>query len=318
MKVIKQLRLSTFTALLFFSIIGILESITPALTAPVNGEFSIRTRRGNLVDVYGDNFKPVGDKSPATVHLWNQKTKSNTYVFGADENSGNEIQLAADRNICLTPQWPLGSRPNDGTPVVAIRDCANAFNWKKVGDQLVIGRFPTACLDIALGKDVQWSKMQVVTCRANNPAQQFLLAQPTDGGGGNPPPDNGSYIKPVGCYVSQRPGGSYSHKRFAAYDFGCGWSRPDTVAVRGGEIIFAGFKDNMYGNVVMIRHSDGRQTWYLHLTSWAVSKGQRVNQGQKIGNVGNSGNALDGTHLHLEFQNANGTQDWSTANARGW
>jgi hypothetical protein len=127
-----------------------------------------------------------------------------------------------------------------------------------------------------------------------------------------------SYIRPVSCYTSQRPGGSFSHASFAAFDMGCGWSKPVVKATRAGTIVYARYRDNMYGNVVTIRHDDGRLTLHLHLSQINVREGDKVSQGQNIANVGNTGNAKDGTHLHIEFQNANGSQDWATAKARDW
>ncbi len=65
-----------------------------------------------------------------------------------------------------------------------------------------------------------------------------------------------------------------------------------------------------YGNNVLIRHSNGTKTRYTHLKSTLVKVGQRVEQGQKIGTMGNtgnvrprpkSGNSHAGTHLHFEI-----------------
>jgi len=53
------------------------------------------------------------------------------------------------------------------------------------------------------------------------------------------------------------------------------------------------------GNVVVIRHKGGYVTRYCHLGDINVSKGQSVKGGQKIGEVGISGNSY-ATHLHYE------------------
>jgi murein DD-endopeptidase MepM/ murein hydrolase activator NlpD len=54
--------------------------------------------------------------------------------------------------------------------------------------------------------------------------------------------------------------------------------------------------------MVEIRHTQGRQTRYAHLSSIAsgIRAGARVNQGQVIGRVGATGLAT-GPHLHYEF-----------------
>ncbi len=53
------------------------------------------------------------------------------------------------------------------------------------------------------------------------------------------------------------------------------------------------------GNVVSIDHGDGYLTRYAHLENTRVAKGQKVVRGQKIGQVGMSGNSF-APHLHYE------------------
>ncbi|MDO8601682.1 MAG: peptidoglycan DD-metalloendopeptidase family protein [bacterium] len=57
-----------------------------------------------------------------------------------------------------------------------------------------------------------------------------------------------------------------------------------------------------YGNLVVISHDNGTQTWYAHLDSVLVSVGQAVSQNEDIGRVGNSGRST-GPHLHFEVRN---------------
>ena len=59
-----------------------------------------------------------------------------------------------------------------------------------------------------------------------------------------------------------------------------------------------------YGNYVKIRHNDGYMTLYAHLKSVLVKNGQIVKRGEKIGYMGDSGNA-NGAHLHFEVRNPN-------------
>jgi murein DD-endopeptidase MepM/ murein hydrolase activator NlpD len=68
-------------------------------------------------------------------------------------------------------------------------------------------------------------------------------------------------------------------------------------AVSSGEIISAGWDDS-YGYMVQIRHWDGTETWYCHLSQITKSSGS-VMPGDQIGAVGSTGNST-GPHLHLE------------------
>lgn len=76
-------------------------------------------------------------------------------------------------------------------------------------------------------------------------------------------------------------------------------------AVGDGVVEFSGVQ-NGYGNVVFIKHRNGQETVYAHLSKLMAQKGQNVSQGQTIGLVGSTGWAT-GPHLHFEVR-VNGTQ----------
>lgn len=55
-----------------------------------------------------------------------------------------------------------------------------------------------------------------------------------------------------------------------------------------------------YGNTVIIKHENGYQTLYGHLTRINVKEGQRVKSGDLVGKAGSTGRST-GTHLHYEI-----------------
>ena len=72
-------------------------------------------------------------------------------------------------------------------------------------------------------------------------------------------------------------------------------------AADGGVVVKAE-RSSSYGNYVMIRHDNGQETLYAHMRSEPfVSVGERVYQGQQIGEVGMTGFAT-GPHLHFEVR----------------
>ena len=62
-----------------------------------------------------------------------------------------------------------------------------------------------------------------------------------------------------------------------------------------------------FGNLVKIKHANGRYSLYAHLKQVLVKKGDVVNEKTKIGIMGDTGNAY-GTHLHFEVREENETR----------
>ncbi len=73
-------------------------------------------------------------------------------------------------------------------------------------------------------------------------------------------------------------------------------------AVDGGVVVYAGWNDWGYGNMIMIDHGNGWQSLYGHLSQINVGCGQGVSQGEVIALMGSTGNST-GPHLHLELRN---------------
>jgi hypothetical protein len=68
-----------------------------------------------------------------------------------------------------------------------------------------------------------------------------------------------------------------------------------------GVVVYAGWNNFGYGNMVMIDHGTGFQTLYAHLNEIYVSCGQSVGQGDAIGAIGSTGKS-SGAHLHFEIR----------------
>jgi murein DD-endopeptidase MepM/ murein hydrolase activator NlpD len=73
------------------------------------------------------------------------------------------------------------------------------------------------------------------------------------------------------------------------------------VAAGRGCVQSTGFDGSGYGNLVVIEHRAGMTSWYAHLASISVQRGQCVVAGTPIGTVGSTGNAT-GPHLHFELR----------------
>lgn len=115
-----------------------------------------------------------------------------------------------------------------------------------------------------------------------------------------------TYSAPSGFYVrpivgGRRSQGIHGHN---GVDLAASIGTP-VLASASGRVIVAklGGYNGGYGNMIIISHSNGTQTVYGHLNAINVTQGQAVNQGQQIGEVGNTGKS-SGPHLHFEVRGA--------------
>lgn len=76
-------------------------------------------------------------------------------------------------------------------------------------------------------------------------------------------------------------------------------------AAAAGEVIVAKASgwNGGYGNYVVIKHANGSQTLYAHLSTLSVGVGEYVTQAETIGGMGSTGRST-GTHLHFEVRGA--------------
>jgi len=70
--------------------------------------------------------------------------------------------------------------------------------------------------------------------------------------------------------------------------------------ISAGTVIYSAYKGS-YGNLVIIDHGNGVQSYYAHCSALYVSVGQSVDAGSTIAAVGSTGNST-GPHLHLEIR----------------
>jgi murein DD-endopeptidase MepM/ murein hydrolase activator NlpD len=109
-----------------------------------------------------------------------------------------------------------------------------------------------------------------------------------------------------------------ANQNLSGYDFGAGHYGIDIYVYMGqpifaadnGVVVFAGWSDRGYGNLVIIDHLNGFHTFYAHLSQWNVNCGQQVYAGSIVGLGGTTGNST-GPHLHFEVL-------WNGARTSPW
>lgn len=110
-----------------------------------------------------------------------------------------------------------------------------------------------------------------------------------------------SLIRPVSGTITSRFGAGSSIRRSShtGLDIAAP-SGTNIVAAASGTVTFSGYKGS-YGNMLVISHGNGVQTYYAHCSKLYVGAGSQVSQGQSIAAVGSTGNST-GPHLHLEIR----------------
>ena len=109
----------------------------------------------------------------------------------------------------------------------------------------------------------------------------------------------GYFINPVPGYkrVSQKLHGNNG------VDLAAPSGTPIVAAASGTVLLARKGYNGGYGNMVIIRHSNGTQTLYAHQSKIATNTGAKVSQGEIIGYVGSTGRST-GPHLHYEVHGA--------------
>lgn len=108
-------------------------------------------------------------------------------------------------------------------------------------------------------------------------------------------------IKPVAGTITSRFGVGSKIRRSShtGLDIATSTGTPISAAA-SGTVTFSGYKGS-YGNMIVITHGNGVQTYYAHCSKLYASSGDSVSQGQTIAAVGSTGNST-GPHLHLEVR----------------
>lgn len=116
--------------------------------------------------------------------------------------------------------------------------------------------------------------------------------------------DGGSMVQPVSGEITSDFGwrrDPFTHQKawHSGVDIAAASGTP-VVACASGVVSHSGPKGG-YGNLVVVDHADGTQSYYGHNSANTVTVGQAVQAGQQIARVGQTGRAT-GPHLHFELR----------------
>ncbi len=173
----------------------------------------------------------------------------------------------------------------------------NHLNPRTLGDYSNPNIPPGTWLIIPGGRRayVSWSAPIIPR---SNPASAKVLGPGFCGEISEGPVGSGSFIWPADHHYLS--GYDYTP---AANHYGIdidGETGDPIYATDSGVVVYAGWNDWGYGNLVVIDHGNGWQSLYAHLSALNVSCGSYVTQGEVIAAMGSTGNST-GSHLHFEL-----------------
>jgi hypothetical protein len=184
----------------------------------------------------------------------------------------------------------LGSRPlRRGTAGWDVAALQFVLAWHGFPSGPLDGLFGPRT-DAALRRYQRWRRL----------ARDGVAGPVTIGALHSPPPRSPLRIwRPSAAAISDRfgPRGNRFH---TGLDFPAAYGAR-VRAARSGRVRSAGWSSGGWGYLVVVGHGHHVRTWYAHLSSVAVGRGQRVARGTTVGRVGASGFAT-GPHLHFELR----------------
>ena len=243
--------------------------------------------------------------------------------FGLDAESilYANYDLLNDDPTFLSPGWRLTIPPTDGV----------YYKWKegdtleKVAEKYYVDvndiiRWPSNHLDVTMPSTEGLEYVMIPG--GYREIQSWIVPLPYTSGSGATRVIAG----PGGCastnYALIGSGGFIfptSSTGLSGFDFSSYHLAIDLSASTGdpvyaadsGTVVYAGWNDSGYGNLVVIDHGNGWETLYAHLSQVYVSCGSGVYQGGVIGAAGNTGRSY-GSHLHFEVRlNGGFVNPWS-------
>jgi hypothetical protein len=189
------------------------------------------------------------------------------------------------------------------TPDDIINFPGNHLDPATIGDVTHPNIQPGAWLIIPGGKRafISWSAPVIPL---NNPGVAKVLGPGACGSVSAGATGSGAFIWPAGHHYLS--GFDYNPEaNHPAIDIDGDLGNP-VYAADSGVVVYAGWNNWGYGNVIVINHGNGWQTLFAHLSALNAGCGVSVAQGSVIGAIGSTGNST-GPHLHFEMM-YNGTK----------
>jgi len=189
----------------------------------------------------------------------------------------------------------FGAKPED-----ILNYPANKLDASKIGDFANPNIAPGTWLIVPGGSRpfISWSAPAGVT--RENPASASVLGSGACGSVSGGAVGFGSFVWPTNNHFLSGFGFSPETNHYGI-DLD-GETGDPIYAADSGVVVYSGWNDWGYGNMIIVDHGNSWQTLYAHLSALNVVCGESVGQGGVIGLMGSTGNS-SGSHLHFEMHN---------------
>lgn len=190
---------------------------------------------------------------------------------------------------------PIDTIETDGGIILIYAD----RTWSYLGEEDFEGIMndhihEMVCLDTSYGYRSEWTNEDVVTCTTNDVSllRDTLWMCVLDS-------LHNTYAMPFDGPMTSK----YGYRRGRRHNgVDIDLETGDTIyAAFDGKIRYAKYHENGFGNLIVIRHYNGLETYYAHCSKLIVAPNQDIRAGDPIGLGGNTGRST-GSHLHFEVR----------------
>ncbi len=247
--------------------------------------------------------------------LWSLASENNLTVEDIQAlNPGLEETLVDGSVIHLKQQQPLlniktvqnaSYQETVPAPVNEIQDSNLYQGTTQVVEQGTEGlKMVSAKIVKINGQEVDRMVLSESVLSAPTPSSVIVGTRPVPTGIGS-----GQFLRPYSGVITSRFGSRWGsvHK---GIDVGGSVGDP-VLSADEGKVVFAGWNTGGYGNLVILDHGNGYQTYYAHMNEILVSDGDVIEKGYQLGTVGSTGRST-GPHLHFEVRKDGEPQDPQT------
>lgn len=242
----------------------------------INGQGENRTIDDDQISIY---VVREGDTLPAIAKMFDVSV--NTIRWG-NNIVGNTIKPG--QTLVILPVTGIQHTVKSGETIQSI-----AKLHKGDVDEIMQYNNLTSSSKLKIGHIIIVPDGEVVT---------VATTKPTISGSYSGPSYNGYYMRPIIGGVKTQ--GIHGHN---GVDLASSYGSSILAAADGEVIIARTGWNGGYGTYVVIKHGNGTQTLYGHMSALSVSPGDSVVQGQIIGKMGSTGKST-GVHVHFEVRGA--------------